>query len=45
MRGEGKGIRLLCANCSCIDIAKDWTLNVNATRAVGQAVILRLARA
>jgi hypothetical protein len=34
IRGEGRGINLLCANCSCIDTAKDWTLNLNVKRAV-----------
>ena len=34
VRGDAKGIRLLCANCSTIDTAKDWTLNVNLKRAV-----------
>jgi hypothetical protein len=29
VRGEGKGVRLLCANCSCIDTSRDWTLSVN----------------
>ena len=34
VRGEGgKSVRLLCANCSCIDTAKDWTLNLNTKRA------------
>jgi hypothetical protein len=34
VRGDGKGVRLLCANCSTIDTARDWTLNVNLKRAV-----------
>jgi hypothetical protein len=31
VRGE-KGLTLLCANCSCIDTAKDWTANRNLKR-------------
>ena len=30
--GRGKGVLLLCANCSCIDPARDWTLSVNIKR-------------
>lgn len=30
LRGE-KGLTLLCANCSCIAIAKDTTINANLT--------------
>ena len=33
VRGEGKALRLLCANCSCIATAKDWTANTNIRRA------------
>jgi hypothetical protein len=33
VRGDAKGIRLLCANCSAIDTARDWTLSVNLKRA------------
>ena len=37
VRDEAKGLRLLCANCSCIVTAKDWTLNVNVTRTASDA--------
>ena len=29
VRGDGKALRLLCANCSCIAIAKDTSINGN----------------
>jgi hypothetical protein len=35
LRGEVKAYRLVCANCSCIAIAKDTSINANlATSAV-----------
>jgi hypothetical protein len=33
VHAEGKAFRLLCANCSVIDTAKEWTLNLNTKRA------------
>jgi hypothetical protein len=42
VRGEGKGVRLLCANCSCIDISRDWTLSFNIKRT--DAVTVRARR-
>ena len=36
LHGE-KGLRLLCANCSCIDTARDWTLNLNLKPAATSA--------
>ena len=33
VRGEGKGVRLLCANCIAIEMADDWTQHVNTSRA------------
>jgi hypothetical protein len=33
VRGDGKGLVLLCANCSCIRTSKLWTLSVNIKRA------------
>jgi hypothetical protein len=38
VRGDGKGIRLLCANCSCIAIAKDTSINANIRPAATSAV-------
>ncbi len=38
VRGDAKGIRLLCANCSAIDTAQDWTLNLNLKQAATSAV-------
>ena len=38
VRGDGKGLVLLCANCSCIRTAKDWTANVNLKRGTTRAV-------
>jgi hypothetical protein len=29
LRGEGRAFRLVCANCSCIAIAKDTSINAN----------------
>jgi hypothetical protein len=37
VRGVGKDARLLCANCSCIDTARDWTLSVNIKRTAKRA--------
>ena len=37
VRGEGKGVLLLCANCSCIDTSRDWTLSVNIKRTAKRA--------
>ena len=31
LRGEGRAFRLVCANCSCIAIAKDTSINANLT--------------
>ena len=32
VRGKARGLRLLCANCSVIDSARDWQANVNVKR-------------
>ena len=32
VRGDKDGVRLLCSNCSTIETAKDWTLNINVKR-------------
>ena len=38
VHGERKAYRLLCANCSCIAIAKDTSINVNLKQAATSAV-------
>jgi hypothetical protein len=40
VRGDAKGVRLLCANRSAIDTAQDWTLNLNLKQAATSAVTL-----
>lgn len=38
VRGDAKGIRLLCVNCRAIDTARDWTLSANLRPAATSAV-------
>jgi hypothetical protein len=37
VRGDGKGLRLLCANCSVIALAKDTSVNANLKQAATSA--------
>lgn len=37
VRGDGKGLSLLCSNCIAIMKAQEWTANVNTTRATKRA--------
>jgi hypothetical protein len=39
VRGDGKGIKLWCANCIAIDMADDWTQHVNTSRTSKRAVM------
>jgi hypothetical protein len=41
VRGEGKGIRLLCANCSVITCAGDTSINANIRPAATSAASAR----
>ena len=38
VRGDGKGLSLLCSNCIAIMSALDWTLNINTRRQAATTV-------